>query len=87
MQSRQWFYLGVVKTYFKGKFQNHNNDFSHRQDIKNTELSKYILSLRDAGIPHNIKWSTMGNVKVSTKNYCSLYLTEKYHLLEYFEDI
>ena len=59
----------------------------HRQDIKNAELFKYILSLKDAGAPHNIKWLTKANVKSSTKNYLPLFLIGKYHFIEYLKEI
>ena len=38
---------------------------------------------------HNtINWSIVAKVKSSTKvNYCPMCLTEKYHLIEYFDDI
>ena len=47
-----------------------------------------VQMLKDAGTPHTINWSVVKNVKGCTKvNYCPLCLTEKYHLLEYFNDI
>ena len=82
------FYFGVAQTPFKERFRNHNRDFNHEHYIKSTELSKYIWSLKDAGTPYTINWSIVAKVKGSTKiNYCPLCLTEKYHLIEYFNDI
>ena len=82
------FYFGVAQTPFKERFQNHNRDFNHKQYISCTELSKYIWSLKDAGTPYIINWSIVAKVKGSTKiNHCPLCLTEKYHLIEYFNDI
>ena len=47
-----------------------------------------IWSLKDAETPYTINWSIFAKVKDSTKiNSCQLYLTEKYHLIEYFNDI
>ena len=81
-------YFGVAQTHFKGSFRNHNRDFNDEQYIKSTELSKYIWSLIDAGTPHTINLSIVAKVKGSTKvNYCPLRLTEKYRLIEYFNDI
>ena len=75
------FYFGVAQTLFKERFRNHNRDFNHEQ-------SKYIWSLKDAGTPYSINWSIVAKVKGSTKvNYCPLCLTEKYDLIEYFNDI
>ena len=79
------FYFGVAKTLFKERFRNHNRDFNHKQYIKSTELSKYICLLKDAGTPYTINWSIAA--KVTKINYCPLCLTEKYHLIEYFNDI
>ena len=80
--------IGVAQTPFKERFRNHNRDFNHEQYIKSKELSKYIWSLKDAGTPYTINWSIVAKVKGSTKiNYCPLCLTEKYHLIEYFNDI
>ena len=82
------FILGVPQTLFKERFRNHNRDLNHKQYIKSTELSKYIWSLKDAGTPYTINWSIVAKVKGSTKvNYCLLCLTEKYHHIEYFNDI
>ena len=82
------FYFGVAQTPFKERFQSHNRDFNHKQYIKRQELSKYIWSLKDAGTPYTINWSIVAKVKGSIKvNYCPLCFTEKYHLIEYFNDI
>ena len=82
------FYFRVAQTPFKEMFWNHNKDFNHEQYIKSTELSKYIWSLKDAGTPYTINWPIAAQVKGTTQvNYCPFCLTEKYHLIEYFNDI
>ena len=82
------FYFGVAQTPFKERFRNHNRDINHKQYINCTELPTYIWSLKDAGTQYTINWSIVAKVKGSTKiNYCPLCLTEKYHLIEYFNDI
>ena len=82
------FYFGVAQTPFKERFRNHNRDFNYEQYIKSTELSKYIWWLKDARTPCTINWSIVAKVKGNTKiSYCPLCLTEKYHLIEYFNDI
>ena len=82
------FYSGVAQTPFKERFRNLNRDSNHEQYIKSTELSKYIWLVKDAGTPYTINWSIIAKVKGSTKvNYCPLCLTEKYHLIEHFNDI
>ena len=80
------FYFGVAQT--KERFRNHNRNFNHKQYIKSTKLSKYIWSLKGAGTPYAIDRLIAAKVKGSTKvNYWPLCLTEKYHLIEYFNDI
>ena len=82
------FYFGVAQTPLKERFWNRNTDFNHKQYIKSTELSKYIWSLKDAGTPYTINCSIVAKVKGSTKvSYYPLCLTEKCHLIEYFNDI
>ena len=82
------FCFRIAQTPFNERFRNNNRDFNHEQYIKNTELSKYIWSLKDAGTPCNMNWSIVEKVKGSTKtNYCPLCLTEKCHLIEYFINI
>ena len=66
------------------RFGNHKKDFNHKQHSKNTELSKYIWSLKDAKIPCNIKWLIMERVYWKTKiECCPLCLAENLHLIEY----
>ena len=44
--------------------------------------------LKDAETPYIINWSIAAKVKGSIKiNYCPLCFTEKYHLIEYFDEI
>ena len=44
--------------------------------------------MQDAGTPYNIKCPMIPKVKGSKKiNYCLLWLTQKYYLIEYFNDI
>ena len=81
-------YFGLAARTFKGRFGNHKKDFNHKQHSKNTELSKYIWSLKDAKIPYSIKWSIVEKVYGKTKiDRCPLCLAEKLHLIEYFDDI
>ena len=61
------FIFGVAQTLFKGRFWNHNRVLNHKQYIKNTELSKYIWLLKDAGTPYTINWSIVAKVKVIQK--------------------
>ena len=81
-------YFGVAATTFKGRFGNHKKDFNHKQHSKNTELSKYIWSLKDAKIQYSIKWLIVERVCWKTKiDRCPLCLGRILHLIEYFDDI
>ena len=60
---------------------------NNKQHSKNTELSKYIWSLKDAKMSYSIKWSIVEKVYGKTKiNRCPLRLAEKLRLMEYFYD-
>ena len=81
-------YFGLSATTFKERFENDKKYFNHKQHSKNTELSKCIWSLEDAKIPYSIKWSKVERVYVKAKiDRCPLFLAEKLHLIEYFNDI
>ena len=88
--SQQWEkdIFRLAATTFKERFGNHKKDFNHKQHGKNTELSKYTWSLKDAKIPYTIKWLIGEKVYGKTKiDPCPLYLAEKLHLIEYFDNI
>ena len=73
------FCLGICETEFKTRFNNHKKSFRHRQNEKDTELSKYIWELKDKHTEYQIKWSI---VRISsghnpvTKS-CNICLLEK----------
>ena len=48
-------YYGTCKS-FKERYNNHTASFRNKNKEKNTELSKYILELKDNNIKHNLKW-------------------------------
>ena len=60
-------YFGLAATTFEERSRNHKKDFNHKQHSKNTELSKYIWSLKDEKTPYSIKWSIMERVYGKTK--------------------
>ena len=49
-------YLGVSETPFKDRLYNHSKAFKHRQYEKDTELSKLVWQLKDAGEQFGISW-------------------------------
>ena len=73
-------YFGLAATTFKERSGNYRS--------KNTELSKYIWSLKDAKIPYNIKWLIVGKFYGKIKiDHCPFCLAGKLFLIEYFDDI
>ena len=51
------FYLGICKTEFKTRFNNHKKSFRHQEKEKDSELSKYIWELKDKPTEYQIRWS------------------------------
>ena len=80
-------YLGAAETSFKERYSNHTRGFKHKKCMKCTELSKYIWSLKNHGIPPIVKWRIVKkiNSKVSP-NYCKLCLTEKFFIIKSLDD-
>ena len=71
----------IAATTFEKQFENYKKDFNHKQHSKNTELSKYIWSLKDTKIPCSIKWSIVEKVHGETKiDCCPLCVAEKLQL-------
>ena len=72
-------YLGTAEDTFKTRFNNHKKSFKHRAYEKETELSKYIWSLKDESINYTIKWSVAATAIPYTcgSKRCDLCLTEK----------
>ena len=80
-------YFGLTGTSFKERFRNHTRDFTHKQYIKSTELSKYIWDLKEARITPIVKWSIVEKIYSDTKiNYCKLCLLEKLYILDFIDD-
>ena len=71
-------YIGLADTPFKERYRNHTKDFNHKKYVNNTELAKYVCSLKDSNIIPIIKWEILSKVYGNTKqNMCKLCLTEK----------
>ena len=73
------FYLEICETEFETRFNNHKKSFCHRENEKDTELSRYIWELKDKHTEYQIKWSiarkSSGCNPVSKS--CNLCLLEK----------
>ena len=50
------FYCGLTETSFKERIRNHTKSFNHRQYQNETELSKYIWTLKHQNKAPTIKW-------------------------------
>ena len=72
-------YYGLTERTFKERYNQHQSDFRHAKHRYNTELSKYVHSLKDAGTDFKITW----NVQSKAHTYkpgsrrCDLCLQEK----------
>ena len=81
-------YVGLCGGTFKSRFNQHKSDFNLRSKEKSTTLSQYIWSLKDKGIPYEVKWEKVCKAPTYNPNSkrCLLCLTEKYFIL-YFKDM
>ena len=73
------FYLGICEIEFKTRFNDHKKSFCHRQNEKDTELSKYIWELKDKRAECQIRLSIApksSGYNPVTKS-CNLCLLEK----------
>ena len=50
------YYYGLCETTFKERYGKHTCSFRNREYCEDTELSKYIWSLKDSGIVYQVKW-------------------------------
>ena len=72
-------YLGVSERPFKERYNNHTKAFRNRKYEKDTELSKLIWKLKDAGEQHTLSWSIASSA-IPYKcggSRCDLCATEK----------
>jgi len=72
-------YYGISEPKFKLRFHNHNSSFRHESKENETELSKYIWSLKRHKKDYRIEWSIAAKCapyKCGSRS-CSLCLTEK----------
>ena len=79
-------YIGISEPAFKKRFTVHEHTFNNRGTPNDTSLSKYIWSLKDAGISdYSIRWSILrraAGYSKSTKK-CGLCLAEKLLICEF----
>ena len=72
-------YYGASEKEFKPRYNNHKQSFRNISYINDTELSKYLLTLKTNGTDYHLKWG----IKSYASRYkcgsgrCDLCLTEK----------
>ena len=77
-------YIGSTSTTFKERFGNHKKSIANPLYASNTELSKYVWSLKEKNKEYNIKWDIVKQVPSykSGGKQCSLCSNEKLHILK-----
>ena len=76
-------YFGASEGEFKMRYNNHTKSFRNRKYANDTELSKYIWSLKDNNEEYNIKWSIASRAspyKCGTRR-CDLCISEKVKIM------
>ena len=71
-------YIGLTANEFKTRWYQHRHDFSNKNKMDSTELSKYIWNLKNNNIKFELKWRIIRKV-TEMKNgnqMCRLCLTE-----------
>ena len=72
-------HFGTAEREFKLRYNDQTMSFRHKKRANDTELSKYLLKLKEKDVGYNLQWS----IKAYTSPYksgarkCDLYLTEK----------
>jgi len=76
--------MAVVKSDFKARYYNHNQSFKNPFKRNQTELSKLVWNLKDAGHNPAIKWSIASKAKsyICGVKQCQLCLAEKLIILQ-----
>ena len=76
-------YIGLCATDFKARFANHKSSFIHSHKRNDTELSKYVWSLKDRNMEYEIKWKILRHAKQynNTTKRCNLCIAEKCYLI------
>ena len=81
------FYICITEHSFKKRFSNHKKSFNLKKYEKETELSKYILKLKEDGKSPSIKWSIVKRVNSTpNKSFCKLYIIEKLCIIKSLGD-
>ena len=78
-------YIGLTADPFKTRYNNHTKSFNNRRYETDTELSKHIWKLKDAGINYTISWKIVdrGRPFNPVSKTCHYVLTRSF---TYWED-
>ena len=80
-------YIGMTDTEFKTRYRNHKQSFERDRYEGQTELSKFIWSLKRSSKPFHISWEIVDRAtsySPITKR-CNLCILEKYYILRHKE--
>ena len=77
-------YIGMTANDFKVRYRNHIKSFKHKRYEYDTELSKYVWKLKNAGKDYGMKWSILKRAPSYSAGgkHCSLCTEEKLCLLK-----
>ena len=76
-------YIGLTSNSFKTRYATHKASFLHTEKRHQTELSKYIWTLKDKNTPHTITWRIIRRAQPYSPltNRCNLCLWEKFYII------
>ena len=78
-ENTEYIYHGSTEGEFKSRYNGHTTSFRLRSHEKESQLSKFIWSLKDKGVAYSIKWSVAAHAhpyKCGTRR-CDVCLSEK----------
>ena len=77
-------YIGMTGTTFKARLANHTKSFVHKKHSNDTELSKYIWTLKEKNQDFSINWQILKHSISYTggSKRCNLCLEEKIYILK-----
>ena len=84
---RRNFTLGFLRNLLRSVSEIPPKKFTHKKYRNNTELSKFILHLKNANIIPIVTWKLVAKVLSGTKiSFCKLCLTEKVFIINVLND-
>ena len=81
--NKRKFYYGLAGGPFKERYRNHVKSFKHEKYKNETQLSKYIWTLKESKTQYTIAWdiAKKSNTNVRKSGLCNLCLEEKYLII------